>query len=98
MRSDGPLTSGCTARSLYTGNATAATGLFEFQRFVDPFVLAATSTSIGTYKWSARTATNIPILKGPATLQMHVSSTGTAPQGFGEYIWAEFDVAALVGV
>ena len=98
MRSDAPHTSGCTARSLYTGNATAATGLFEFARFVDPFAQAATSTSIGSYGWNIRDAAAVPVLKGPATLQMHVSATGTAPQGFGEYVWAEFDVAALVGV
>jgi hypothetical protein len=97
MRLDSPYTSSCTARSLYTGNATAATGLFEFARWVDPFAQAATSTSIGTYNWSIRTASAIPILKGPATLQMHIYGTGTAPGGFGEYVWAEFDIAALVG-
>lgn len=98
MRTDAPLTSGCTARSLYTGNATAATGLIEFARWIDPFAQAATSTSIGTYRWSIRTATSIPILKGPATLQMHTCATGTAPAGFGEYIWAEFDVQSLVSL
>lgn len=96
MRTDAPLTSGCTARSLYTGNATAATGLIEFARFIDPFALAATSTSIGTYRWSIRTATAIPIIKGPATLQMHTFATSTAPAGFGEYVWAEFDSATLL--
>jgi hypothetical protein len=94
MRTDAPHSSGCVARSLYTGNATAATGLFEFARFVDPFVAAA-GTQV-SYAWNIRDAAAIPILKGPATLQMHISATGTAPQGFGEYVWAEFDAAKLV--
>ena len=94
MRRDAPHSSGCTARSLYTANATAATGLIEIARFLDPFVAAA-----GTMKrldWNIRTAAAIPILVGPATLQMHTFATGTAPAGFGEYVWAEFETPTLV--
>jgi hypothetical protein len=94
MRRDAPHSSSCTARSLYTGNATAATGLIEIIRWVDPFVAAA--GTLKPYAWNIRTAAAIPILVGPATLQMHICATGTAPAGFGEYIWAEFETPTLV--
>jgi len=95
MRRDAPHSSGCTARSLYTANATAATGLIEIARFLDPFVAAAGSMS--PKEWNIRLAAAIPILVGPATLQMHVFGSA-APAGFGEYVWAEFDTPALVSL
>lgn len=95
MRTDAPHSSACYARSLYTGNATAATGLIEIIRFLDPF--AAVAGSMKRYEWNIRQAAAIPILVGPATLQLHVDATTTAPAGFGEYVWAEFDTPSLVG-
>lgn len=94
LRSDAPYESGCTARSLYTGNATAATGLIEVARFVDPF--AAEADRLPRYEWSYKTAGFVPVLVGPATLQLHVFATTTQPQGFGEYVWAEFETPYLV--
>lgn len=88
----------CTANSLYTGNATAATGLFEFARWHDEFAAVSTGPN-NEFIWDARKDSNIPILVGPATLQAHITGA-TALQGFGEYVWAEFptpDVVRLVG-
>lgn len=95
MRLDAPFSSGCVARSLYTANATAATGLIEFERFVEPFA-AAQGVARMRYSWNIRSAAAVPVLIGPATLQMHVVATTTAPQGFGEYVWAEFETPLLV--
>lgn len=92
MRSDNPRASQCVARSLYTGNATAATGLFEFQRWVDPFA-ANTGRPNPKYTWDIKSASNIPVIVGPGTLQMHAIATGDGGEGFGEYVWAEFDKA-----
>ena len=96
MRRDAPLTSQCTARSLYTGNATAATGLIEIARFVDPFAIEA--DRLPRYEWNIRTAAAIPILIGPATLQHHIHAATTAPAGFGEYVWAEVPTPDLVAL
>jgi hypothetical protein len=90
----------CTSSSLYTGDATAATGLFEFFRWVDPFVLTAASASHPhIIEWSAQTQV-APVLVGPATLQMHTVATGNGAEGFGNYVWAEFttpDIVTTVG-
>lgn len=94
MRSDAPRSSGCFARSLYTANATAATGLIEIARFFDAFAQAA--GSLAQFEWNIRTASAIPILVGPATLQLNLAATTTAAQGFGEYVWAEFETHDLV--
>lgn len=95
MRTDAPFSSACVARSLYTANATAATGLIEVERFVEPFA-AAQGVARMRYEWNLRTAGAIPVLVGPATLQMHLHATTTQPQGFGEYVWAEFETPLLV--
>ena len=81
------IASACTSRSLYTGNAAAATGLFEFARMQDAFAQAAGSTV--RYALDAKSDSNLPILVGPATLQMHIHATSTAPKGFGNYSWLE---------
>lgn len=94
MRSDAPFSSSCVARSLYTANATAATGLIEVIRWVDPFVLAAASLRI--LDWNIRTAAAIPILAGPATLQMHTHATGSDAEGYLEAVFAEFETPDLV--
>ena len=95
MRTDAPHSSACSAYSLYTGNATAATGLIEVARWVDPFGAAA-GTSPFQLAWDIKTASNIPVLVGPATLQAHIIATSTDAEGFGEYVWAEFETPALV--
>ncbi len=96
MRTDAPHASGCVARSLYTGDATAATGLIEVARWIDPFVLEAGSTTAGRFEWNIRTAAAVPVLVGPATLQMHCFSVTPEGEGFGEYVWAEFPTPDLV--
>jgi hypothetical protein len=90
MRTDAPRSSQCNANSLYTGNATAATGLIEVARFCDPFAAASTAPR-PRYEWRAFESMVIPILVGPATLQTHVVATTDGPQGFSEVIWAELD-------
>jgi len=97
MRNDAPHASSCGANSLYTGNATAATGLIEIARIIDPFVATAAGRLPG-YRWDIKDSSVIPVLVGPATLQVHAVSTTDGPQGFGEYIWAEFDTPRLVTV
>jgi len=95
MRGNSALTSQCTPRSLYTANATAATGLIEVARFVDPFAAASTAPR-PRYEWNIRTAAAIPILEGPATLQAHVYATSDGPEGFSEVVWAEMQTADLI--
>jgi hypothetical protein len=95
MRGNSAKTSLCTARSLYTGNATAATGIIEFARFVDPFAAASTAPR-PRYEWNIRTAAAIPVLEGPATIQAHVYATTDGPEGFSEWVWAEVQTSDLV--
>ena len=94
MRSDAPFSSGCTANSLYTADATAATGLIEVKRWVDPFVLEA--DVLRTLEWNIRTSAAIPILVGPATLQFHTHATTSDAEGYLEAVWAEFDTHDVV--
>ena len=95
MRTDAPHSSGCVARSLFTGNATAATGLIEIARIIDPFVATAAGRLPG-FRWNIRDAAAIPVLVGPATLQVHTVATTDGAEGFAEYVWAEFETAKLV--
>lgn len=88
-------TSQCTARSLYTANATAATGLREFRRWVFPFANEA-DTLPYVARWSIREDAAIPVLVGPATLQAHVIATSTAPQGFLDAAWLELPTADVL--
>lgn len=94
MRTDAPHESACIARSLYTANATAATGLIEIVRYMNEFAAADTMPS-PRLDWNIRNQAVIPVLVGPATLQMHAYGA-TALQGWGEYVWAEFETPALV--
>jgi hypothetical protein len=95
MRSDAPHAAQCIAQSLYTGNATAATGLIEIARVIDPFVATAAGRLPG-FRWSIREVAAIPILVGPASLTVHAVSTTDGPEGFAEYVWAEFPTPDLV--
>lgn len=94
MRSEGDFESSCVARSLYTGDATAATGLIEVIRFFRPFADVSTGPLLRA-DWNIRTAAAIPILVGPATLQAHIFGA-TKPQGYGEYVWVEFETPNVV--
>ena len=57
--------------------------------------LEAGSVSNGVFEWDIKSASSIPVLVGPATLQMHAIATGTAMSGYGEYVWVEFDSPSL---
>ena len=94
MRTDGPYATRCFANSLYTANATAATNLIEIDRVIDPFVATAAGRLPG-YRWDIKSATVIPILVGPATLQLWTFAAVDGPGGFAEYVWAEIDKTAL---
>lgn len=94
-RRDAPFASPIGANSLYTGNATAATGLIEVRRWHHSYAqVAVTDTDQTHHRWTIDDP-DMPILLGPATLQMHVYATGTAPQGFGEYTWIYLDAVSL---
>jgi len=95
MRSDTPYSSSCFARSLYTANATAATGLIEIDRVIDPFVATAAGRLPG-YRWDLKSSSVIPVLVGPATWQIHAIATTDGVEGFAEYVWAEFETSLLV--
>lgn len=83
------------ANSLYTGNATAATGLIEVKRWYHAYAQSAVSDTDQTHhRWTIDDP-DMPVVLGPATLQHHVYATGTAPQGFGEYTWVELDAASV---
>lgn len=95
LRTDSSRAASSVPRSLYTGDATAATGLIELIRWHVEFA-ATTDGQNPRFEWNIREAALIPILVGPATLQFHLWATATAPQGFSEVAWAELDKADLV--
>lgn len=95
MRTNAPFESSCFARSVYTANATAATGLIEIMRNIDPFIATAAGRLPG-FRWDARGSSVIPTLVGPATLMLHIFATGDGPEGFAEYVWAEFETPSLI--
>lgn len=90
-----PEASLCTPNSLYTGNATAATGLREFLRKVFPFADEA-DTLPYEVEWSIKRNATVPILIGPATLQAHIVATTDGPQGFLDFSWIELPTPDLV--
>jgi len=84
----------CYTNSLYTGNATAATGLIEVHRWLKPYAEAAVTDSYGNdCRWTINDP-DMPILLGPATIQVHAFGA-TKLQGFGEYTWVELDAREL---
>jgi hypothetical protein len=95
-RRDGLYSPACKAYSLYTGDATAATGLVEVKRWYHPFASAAVTdgTDLHHHVWTVNDP-SMPILIGPATIQMHVYSGTDGPQGFGEYTWVELPASEL---
>lgn len=94
----GQHSSNCRAQSLYTGNAVAAENLHEVKRWVRPFAAAlVTDTDLPEdYVWDIAREGPI-VLRGPATVQCHIYATTTDPEGFGEYVWAEFEAGAHPG-
>jgi len=95
MRSDAPVATLCTARSLYTANATAATAPKEIIRWVDAF--ADVNTFVPAhFKWDLMSSGVVPVLVGPATLFMHAVSTTDGPEGFAEVAWVEFVTSTVV--
>lgn len=87
--SDSQRAARCTARSLYTGNAAAITKGPEFARWGTPFADATTSPDL-IWKWSRLEAGFGPVLEGEASISGYILATGTAPQGFLTFTWAEF--------
>jgi len=77
---------------LYSGDATAATGLVEVKRFYRPFASAAVTDGFNLHDcpWSINDP-DMPLLLGPATLQLHVIATTTDPEGYMECTWVELD-------
>jgi len=95
-RRDNLFAPACKAYGIYSGNATAATGLIEVHRWYRPFASSdvADGTDLHHYRWTINDP-DMPILLGPATIQHHIYGTGTDPEGFGEYTWVELDAAEL---
>lgn len=90
-RRDALYSSSCTARSLYTNNAAAATGLVEVKRWYIPFASALVTDGKdlwNSYDWTYEDP-SMPILVGPATLQLHIYATGDGYHGYGSYTWVE---------
>jgi hypothetical protein len=81
----------CLINITYSGDVTATgTNPVEFARYTQPY-----ADSIGlTDMWvlDIKTFSGMPILVGPATLQLIVGG-GTAPDGFATAMWAEFNSA-----
>jgi len=84
----------CKANSLYTGDATAATGLIEIKRWYKPYAEAAVTDGYGNDCRFTINDPEMPILVGPATIQLHAFGA-TKLQGFGEYMWVELDAREL---
>ena len=97
MRRDAPFGAKCTANGLYTANASAATGLIEIMRIIDPFVATAAGRLPG-YRWDRSQASGKPVIVGPATFQIHAVSSSDGPEGFAEYTWVELDTHKLVSL
>jgi hypothetical protein len=97
MRRDAPFGAKCTANGLYTANATAATGLIEIMRIIDPFVATAAGRLPG-FRWDRSQSSVKPVIVGPATFQIHAVSTSDGPEGFAEYTWIELDTHKLVSL
>jgi len=95
-RRDNLFAPACKAYSIYSGDATAATGLIEVHRWYHPFAsaLVTDGTDLHNHRWTIDDP-DMPILLGPATLQVHIYGTTTDPEGYGEYTWVELDAKEL---
>ena len=93
-RRDNLFAPACKANSLYTGDATAATGLIEIKRWLNPYAEADDETDYSNKFCFTINDPEMPIIMGPATLQLHAYGA-TKLQGFGEYTWIELNAAEL---
>lgn len=90
-RRDVSYSSACIARSVYTDDATTAAGLIEVKRWYIPFASALVTDGKdlhNSYDWTYEDP-SMPILIGPATLQLHIYATGDGYHGYGSYTWVE---------
>ena len=89
-----PNASGCTVRSLYTGDGTDITALasyVEWARGAQPIV--GTAENHPEWEWNALKAGFMPVLVGPASLAVWILGASTAPTGYLTAVWAELDSA-----
>jgi len=93
-RRDNLFAPACKAGSLYSGNATAATGLIEIKRWHLPYAEADDESGWGNNFLFTINDPAMPILIGPATIQVHAYAA-TKLQGYGEYTWVELDRGEL---
>ena len=95
-RRDSLYASTCVARSLYTDNADTATGLIEVKRWYIPYASASEDDGkdLHNYNWTYKDP-SMPILLGPATLQVHIYATGDGYHGYGQYTWVELNAAEM---
>lgn len=102
VRTDAPLTSGCTACGTVTGTATTpATGnYYEFWRpqggaLIDNAAAAAGGYN-ATYQWNAKKAAAPPIIVGDGSLSVYVSTAAQASKVFLGATWAEIPESAVI--
>jgi len=90
MRSDGSIPSACTVRHLATADTTAMTNPVDIKRWAMP---GASGTSDLGLEWGPGHFK--PLLIGPATLYIYAMYTTTAPTGFINYQWLEFEASEI---
>lgn len=89
-RSDAPITSNCTPRQLYTGNATI-TGYTELWRGGTP---TADSVAENPIVWAPPAGVG-GVLVGPAGLLLQIASTSTQATFYAKIWWVEFPSTRL---
>lgn len=96
MRRDAPHSAlGVTANAIYSGDSTTATGLIEVIRYVDPFVFAAAGAP-RNFNWDIKNSSVVPVLVGPASLQLNHAATGSDAEGYIKAIFTAFPSPDLV--
>lgn len=102
VRTDAPLTSGCTACGTVTGTATTpATGNFyEFWRPQGGAVINNATAAAGgfnyAYTWSALKASAPPVIVGDGSLSVYVSVAAQAQTVFMGATWAELPESSVI--
>jgi len=90
---DAALATGCSVRSLYTGNSTDMTTAGNGYAIIGRYGNAFADTKErwqSIWTWSALKDGNMPKLKGPACFVVHIAAGTTAPTGYLTFTWAEF--------
>lgn len=85
LRTDAPLTSLVIARQLYTADATAETNPVSVHRQTFPLAQASGLVPYSDY-W---VPTCVPLLIGPASLEVFIAATTTQATGFVQIIFGE---------